>query len=415
MSQGAILEIESRPSLLERIGTAFLALAAAHFVVDFLATLLPSSLGLIEVRSGLSHAQAAWLLGLGSFASGLAQPVCALISDRLRTRVLTVVGIAVAAVGFGMIGLTTKSTVLSSIYVLGMIGVGMFHPIAATTAAQLHYHRRNYATGFFFVAGMIGGVAGAIVWPRMLTDYGGFAKLPYIVPPILLLAYVVHRRLKVLSPIKQHAWQTTDLSFLRGSWMNVFILYAASSMRYCINTALVYLFVRWTEQVVTVEHAQWSAEAVANYSAPIVGNLNACMILGMGAGGLLGGALVLPGKEKRPLIWVPLCFAPLVALFPHLGIQASYFLAVLAGVGFAAMIPVSVALAQHLLPHRANFASSLMMGGAWVVATIGPRLAEFGVTHVGIETTFALTATVLAASGLICFAFREPTAPAVAP
>lgn len=104
----------------------------------------------------------------------------------------------------------------------------------------------------------------------------------------------------------------------------------------------------------------------------------------------MGGTFVAPGREKWPLVWVPLCFCPVLALFPHLSIQASYLLAVMAGVGFASMIPVTVALAQHLLPHRANFASSLMMGGAWVVATIGPRSAEFGVTHLGIETTFAL-------------------------
>lgn len=215
MSQGAVLEVDYRPSLLERLGVVFLLLLASHFVVDALATLLPSSLGLIEVRSGLSHAQAAWLLGLGSFTSGLAQPLCALISDRLRTRVLTVVGIAVAGIGFAMLGLTTNAIALSTIYVLGMIGVGIFHPIAATTVAQLHYHRRNSATGIFFVAGMIGGVFGAILWPRWLSTSGGFGNLPLMVAPILILAFFLHRKLLVLPPIKQHQWHTADLSLLR--------------------------------------------------------------------------------------------------------------------------------------------------------------------------------------------------------
>ncbi|QEG35645.1 MFS transporter [Bythopirellula goksoeyrii] len=415
MSQGAVLEVDYRPSLLERLGVVFLLLLASHFVVDALATLLPSSLGLIEVRSGLSHSQAAWLLGLGSFTSGLAQPLCALISDRLRTRVLTVVGITVAGIGFAMLGLTTNAIALSTIYVLGMIGVGIFHPIAATTVAQLHYHRRNSATGIFFVAGMIGGVFGAILWPRWLSTTGGFGNLPLMVAPILILAFFLHRKLLVLPPIKQHQWHTADLSLLRGNWANIIVLYAASAMRYCINTSLVYLFVRWTEQVISLEHASMSAEAVAKQAAPIVGNLNACMILGMAIGGLMGGTFVAPGREKWPLVWVPLCFCPVLALFPHLSIQASYVLAVMAGVGFASMIPVTVALAQHLLPHRANFASSLMMGGAWVVATIGPRSAEFGVTHLGIETTFALLAAVLAISGIVCCLFREPKGLTVAP
>ena len=131
------------------------------------------------------------------------------------------------------------------------------------------------------------------------------------------------------------------------------------------------------------------------------------MILGMALGGLLGGMLVAPGREKWPLVFVPICFTPIVALFPHVAIQASYPLAMLAGMGFASMIPVTVALAQHLIPHRANLASSLMMGGAWMVSAIGPRLAEFGVAHYGIETTFLVTALILAASGIVCLFFRE--------
>ena len=43
---------------------------------------------------------------------------------------------------------------------VGMIGNGMFHPIAATTVAQMYRERRNAAASIHFVAGMIGGVLG---------------------------------------------------------------------------------------------------------------------------------------------------------------------------------------------------------------------------------------------------------------
>jgi hypothetical protein len=62
---------------------------------------------------------------------------------------------------------------------------------------------------------------------------------------------------------------------------------------------------------------------------------------------------------------------------------------------------VTIALAQRLLPHRANLASSLMMGGAWTVSMVGPRLAEFGVTRWGLSTTFLLTACGLVLSGIV--------------
>ena len=410
MSQGLLLETEAKQDVIAGVGTAFIALCMGHLVVDSLATLLPASLGLIEVRSGLTSEQSAWLMGLGSLTSGLAQPVCALISDRYRSRFLTVAGIAIAGIGFAFLGLAKTSALLSFTYMMGMIGNGMFHPIAATTVAQLYRHRRNAAASTFFVAGMVGGVMGAMLWPRWLSTSEGFDTLPYIAIPCVLLAFVVHRCQMALPAVRVHSKQDIDLTLLGRNWKDVKYLYLSSMLRYCVNTALVYLFVRWSQEEVVhlvqndglLREGAWSAEKIANESAPIVGNLNAAMILGMAVGGILAGKLVLLNRERSPMIWVPLVFSPVVALFPYMSVGASYVLAFLAGMGFSSMIPISIALAQHLLPHRANLASSLMMGGAWTVATIGPPCAEFGVTHWGLNVTFLLTSGVLALSGLVC-------------
>ena len=54
-----------------------------------------------------------------------------------------------------------------------------------------------------------------------------------------------------------------------------------------------------------------------------------------------------------------------------------------------------------MLPHRTSLASGLMMGGAWTVATLGPRLAELGTSRIGLEATFAVTAVLLVLSGAV--------------
>ena len=106
------------------------------------------------------------------------------------------------------------------------------------------------------------------------------------------------------------------------------------------------------------------------------------------------------------MVLVPILFAPIIALFPYLPTNVGYVLAVFSGIGFASMIPINIALAQKLLPHRANLASSLMMGGAWTVALLGPPLAELGVARWGVSTTFLLTAGALVASGVVCLPLR---------
>jgi MFS family permease len=259
---------------------------------------------------------------------------------------------------------------------------------------------------------MFGGVAGAVFWPRWLAGASGFQSLPAIILPILVFAGLVQYGLSGLPAVKARNLAVVDLHEVRGNWRNVLILYASSSMRYCVNTALIYLFVRWSQQMTAAKYPQLDEAAVAALAAPTAGNLNAAMILGMACGGFLAGTLVAPDREKGPLVWVPLVFAPMVALFPRFGIEVSYLMALLAGIGFSSMIPISIALAQHLLPHRANFAASLMMGGAWMVATIGPRSAEYGVSHFGLNNTFLLIACLLACSGLVCTLLKPPRLPA---
>jgi FSR family fosmidomycin resistance protein-like MFS transporter len=401
MSQGLIVESKTKREFLSAVSLTFIALSLGHLFVDSLGTLMPASLGLIEVRAGLTPVQSAWLLGMGSLTSGLAQPLCAVISDRLHTRALSALGIILSGVGFALLGFAHNSVALGITYMVGMIGNGMFHPIAATTVAQMYRERRNSAASIHFVAGMVGGVLGAMIFPRWLSTSAGFAALPYIAIPAILLGLIVLRCQSQLPAPPIHNHQTLDLAVIKKNWKSVWYLYVSSALRYCVNTALVYLYVRWAEFKFTPLEGSPEIAKIAKSAAPVVGNLNAAMIFGMAIGGILAGRFVKPNRERWPMIWVPVVFAPVVALFPYMTIQVSYIFAALAGIGFSSMIPISIALAQHLLPHRAYLASSLMMGGAWTVATVGPRFAELGVNHLGLNTTFLLTGAVLAVSGFV--------------
>ena len=408
MSQEKVLEADQEGSSTDGVGATLVVILLCHVVVDALAALMPSSLGLVEARFSLTTEQAAWLLGLGSLTSGLAQPICAVFSDRLATRHLGSLGVGLAALGIGAICLADGLVALAITYACGMIGVGMFHPVAASTIGQLRSDRRNAAVSLFFVAGMTGGALGALTWPRILSSQSGFHILPWTVAPVLVMALLLQRNYTQLTPLRKHHERHLHRTSARTPWGGIFVLYVAASLKFCVNLALLYLYVRWVQRSFGLSNPEWSAEAIAAASAPFIGNLNACTLTGMAAGGISAGVLVRSGREKFPLIVIPILFAPLVALFPWASLKGGYLLAFAAGVGFASMVPVTIALAQQMLPHRPNLASSLMMGGAWAVAMLGPRFAELGVTHWGINNTFYLTAGALAISGIVCIAIRSP-------
>ena len=380
------IALQRTPSLhpARTVGIAFAAVMAAHVAVDALGALVPASLGLLEARLHLTAKQSAWLMGVGPLFSGLVQPICALVSDRFATRQLGVWGVVLGVLGIGSLGLVSSFWSLAVVYALGVIGIGMFHPVGVATAGHLWSDRRSRAVSWFFVTGMLGGVLGAMLWPRVLALPSGFQLLPFLAAPCFFLALLLQRSFAVLAPLHAHEHaQASTTELPRVEWAMVAVLYVSAVLRFCVNMALVYLFVRWAQNIVAVVHIDWSMEAVAKAAAPVVGNLNAAMLAGMAIGGLAAGVFVRTGKEKWPMVLVPVLFAPVIGLFPFLPVAAGYVLAVAAGIGFASMIPVTIALAQRLMPRQTNLASSLMMGGAWAVALLGPACAEFGVARFG--------------------------------
>ena len=63
----------------------------------------------------------------------------------------------------------------------------------------------------------------------------------------VILALVVIRCQSALPAPEVHNHQTLDLAVVKKNWKSVWYLYLSSALRYCVNTALVYLFVRWAE------------------------------------------------------------------------------------------------------------------------------------------------------------------------
>ena len=380
---------------------AFATILLAHFTVDTFSQIIPASLGLIQDKWQLSDRQSAWFLGVGSLCSGLTQPLFAWLSDRRGNRIFGGLGLAIVALLISSLGLAASVSHLFAFYIFGMIGNGMFHPVAASTIGQLRPKRRSFAVSCFFVAGMLGGICGATIGPRLLGSPDGFQWLRYLAIPGLILAFTLHRQIRFVE--HRQIEHSIDVSPKgpRASLMPVILLYFSAAARFVVNMALVYLYVRWSEAALFAKQPNLTPSELAHLSAPMVGNMNSASIAGMAIGGFFSGLLIPAGCEKTPYICIPLCCAPLVALIPHANTTLIYLLVMGAGVGFASLVPVTIALAQRLMPGHTSLASGLMMGGAWSLATFGPILAEYLIEAHSINVAFYTFACLMAISGLI--------------
>lgn len=386
------------------------AILLGHWIIDTLSAAVPTLFGVVEKQYGMAPESAAILLGMGSICSGLAQPVFAWISDRWNTRVFGAVGILLGSLGIGLIGQALNMSMVFILYAIGMMGIGMFHPIAASTIGHLAGDKRGLALSWFFVFGMAGFVTGSLAAPALATGEGGsLHKLSWFLVPGIVLAILVQLAIGKLEHRAKHAkLEAKNVSLGRYDWVSLTYLYVSCVFRFFVNMAIVYLIVRWMEADVALNHPEWKPEKVSDFAAPLVGRANATMFVGQGIGGMLAGALIKMGHEKVPLVWTPILLSPALVVMAFCAPSFLGYAAIFCtGIGFAAMTPVAMSVGQRLMPYHTSLASGIMLGGAWVFASLGPITAEYLNNEFGLKTALIATGVALALAGISAMGLKQ--------
>jgi MFS family permease len=314
--------------------------------------------------------------------------------------------VVAAALALSSLGFVSTYPQLLVLQAIATAGIGAFHPVGASTMGQLSGRRRSIGVAVFFTGGMLGSTIGSLLVPTLNEHYGLRSLSWFIVPGVLgaivlwlAIGAIPHRHVEA----GNHAAALSP-DEVRRRWCSVAILYVGNILRFTVNQALVTLIVRFAElATLRVNDAETLTTTLRESSSVLNGRMQAAMAIGMGAGGLLGGAIVRPGREKRVLIGSAIIGVPAIMCYPFATPWIAIGLAAFAGIGFASATPVSIAVAQRLLPHRTSLASSLMMGGAWVFAASGPLLAQGLIDSLGLAGAFITIAAMLGVSGGLTF------------
>lgn len=398
-----------------------------HFVIDAFSFVVVALLPLLVVTLSIPTKQKAILLGIGSVSSGVIQPVVAWFSDRFDTRLLSTTGFVVAVLAISNVGMASSFGQLAVLYAVGAMGVGAFHPPAAAAVGRLAGPRRSRYIALFFLAGMLGGMVGNVFTPGIVETAArietginpqlGLDFLRWFMIPGLLCAVLLHLSIRSVghrgsnSGVSHDSWGRAEI---RARWGAVFILYVSNILRFTVNMALVYLFSEWAQrQTLDAAGTATMTGAIGATASGLNGRLQGAMQIGMGTGGLLLG-FVLSARHEKAVFWLfpTLGAVAITAISFADGLSIAMPLAMLgsalAGAGFGACVPVSMALAQRMLPHRTSLASGLMLGGAWAFAFVGPLTAEWVQNKLagglGLDAAFHCTAAALFIAGLITLA-----------
>lgn len=371
-----------------------------HAFVDMTQFVVIALMPTLSQRLELSNPQVAVLLAMTAISSGLVQPITAWLGDRHDTRWFGTGGVLLAGLCIGSLPFLGGFWSLFLVTTLGAIGVGAFHPPANAAVGALVPARRTFWLSLFFLSGMAGGVIGNMGSPYAVAA-GGLHVVMWLVPlgvvMTLWLAWSINR----VPHAERHDESGDKRTAARGAWAAVWVLYAGNVVRFGVNSALIYLFIA-SSRVLVAERAGVAAitDELAGDASKLNGVLQGLLQVGSGGAALVLGIWLGHRHEKAALVAVPLVGAGAIALMPVLpGPMALSVLAVVAGVGFGALVPVTVSMAQRLLPHRTGLASGLMLGGAWMFAGVGAISAEAIHERAGLDTAFSVVAIVLACAG----------------
>lgn len=358
---------------------AFWTLQASHVVIDVYPIFFASLMLALRDRLGLDAWQIAVLYATGPVVSGVPQIFFAWLTDRLDSRIFGWLGLAIGALCMCSIGFTQNFWQLWALQIVGMLATGSFHPIGAALAGHLGGRMRGrtgraWGVSVFYTAGMVGGFAGAFLCTR-INGWLGMPHLAWLVIPGFALALMLWAATHALPHrhANHHALHgAVDPAQMRQRWYVVGLLFCQNMLRFTVNTGLPILFAVWAESRL---HGDVAAATNLN------GNVLAALTLGMGVFGLSARRLSPQGSERRSLVILSLAGAVSVALCGYvsswLGPWGMYLMAALSALGFAAIIPTTISLAQRLLPGRTGLASGLMLGTAWGLSFTAPWLSEW--------------------------------------
>jgi MFS transporter, FSR family, fosmidomycin resistance protein len=330
-------------------------LSTAHFALDSYSSFIFQLLPLLAVKLRLTPAQAGLVPPMLTVASSLMQPVYGIISDRYLKRSMVVFGPLIAAVFLSCLGRANSLSELMALVILGGVGVGIFHPQGAAMASRAASSdgldkRQGLVMSIFSSSGTVGYALGPLIVAMVVNRYGIENSWYTVIWGVALWAVL----LRYCPPLElrgraEGAPRLADA--LRAAWVPLTLLYFAVVLRSAVSVSV---------------QTYWPF-ALKNLGMTEMeyGSVLAGFLFFGGVGGFFGGVLADRFGARRVSMVSMLLAAPLLLVaFTTSGTLSNVSL--MAGGAVLNMpIPISVVMAQRLVPGGASMVSALMMGFAW--------------------------------------------------
>lgn len=373
---------------------ALMAVTLGHFSVDMYSGMLPLILVALTGPLGLSYAQVGLVSTAFTLTSSLTQPFFGWLADRWGGRGLAAGGIIVIAVATGLMRSANSYAMLIALAPLAGLGSAAFHPQGAANAALASGRQKATGVSIFMLGGNSGFAFGPIVARFAFAAVGQAAVLALTSAGFILGFLQIY-----LAPaVKRIPAADAKASAAALNEHRPMALGAALALIMVIFTR------QWVHSSLTTYLPQWLT--AQGYSVTMTSNLMFAMLLPLAFGGLFGGFMA-DRIGRKPIIVTSLAvMGPLLLLLLNVPGPLMFVIAPVLGIVMGASFPITLVMAQELLPRGIGIMSGLALGFTFIAGGIGVAVSGIIADHIGL--TAMLTGLSLIALAGTGFALMLP-------
>lgn len=328
---------------------SFGILSAAHFICDTYSSFVAPWMPIIIAIYSLSLTKAGLLISLYAFSASIMQPVFGWISDKIGKKYFILFSPLISAVFLSSLVSFKNFFFLILFLLIGGMGVSAFHPSGASLANLLHSRNPGFGVALFAALGTLGNSLGpsyaSLAVSFLGKEYSFFAAIPGIIFSLLLF--------KSFSSFQEE--------------------YQPSNYR--INEANEKPYSLFILLFLMVMNRSFAQLSLSNY-LPVYYNrlgysiiktgLIVSLIMAMAAiGGIFGAVLYKKIGLKNTFLLGNFLSIIFLGIFIHVRVPFSFVFLALGSFTLFFPGPLSVAVAQEIVPGAKGTASAFMMGFAW--------------------------------------------------
>jgi FSR family fosmidomycin resistance protein-like MFS transporter len=371
---------------------AIATLSAGHGGVDFASGAIPALIPFLVAEFGLGYTAAGVLMLAVTASSSLVQPVFGLWSDRRGALWLLPGGLALAAIGTGLVAVAPSFPAAVALALAAGIGIAAYHPEGAKFAAYASGLRRASGMSLFNVGGNVGYALGPIVVTPLVL-WLGLRGAVFAAIPALLVAIRLSRalpRLATLRPVAGRSRAAAGETRV-GAMLILVGVIALRSVAWFTLLAFVPLWVV----------SQGGSEGEGNRE------LSLMLVAGV-VGTLLLGPIADRVGLRRTLIVTQALLPPLILVFLQVGGLVGTL--ALMGVGFCVVgtFGITIVLSQLYLPRHTGMASGLAVGLAMGIGGTAAVVLGALADAVDLETALVVAAAAPALGVVLCLLLPAP-------